>query len=269
MIQKYQKNKTIYIHIALLLLIIANHGCAPSLDSSNWRQRVKAVNNLTDPLMLAKIALESEHASMRTAAIKHEKLTDQKVFAQIALYDDSIYFRKEALKRIIDQSVLAKIALEDQKSYIREEATRKLTDQQALERIALEDQKPSIRKEATQKIINQEVLRKIALEDKNEDVRYAAFTKLINPDYDTEKKYYSQQPCIKVKVQNQSYIDAWFVNWVACNGINQTEILSSRKQITMDAILYTTVKCSLGDSSEPKTKIIYKSDSNEVILVLN
>ncbi len=142
-----------------------------ALCCSEWRARIHAIENpnfrdtealaelalrgdieseaavknpyLTDPSVLAKVALESKRDDARKAAVEKKDLSDQKVLANVALNDESREVRLQAAKRpeICDPELLAKIALEGKDDDVRACALTRVTDPDVLYSIAVSGNK--------------------------------------------------------------------------------------------------------------------------------
>ena len=133
----------------------------PGLDSPNVSHREKAVDQVIDQSVLARIALEDPDEGIRRKAI--EKITDQALLAKIALEEngDKIHtdniedyeqrsqgemtaevLRSDAIARLKDQGLLAKIAVEDEDDYCRGKAIKNITDRSLLLKLVVDKRVP-------------------------------------------------------------------------------------------------------------------------------
>ena len=92
--------------------------------------RRAAVGNLTDPALLARIAVQDQDAFVRKAAVGN--LTDQAFLAKVAVEDNDKDVRRAAVENLTDRPLLVRVADSEKEWYVREVAVRKLTDQAAL-----------------------------------------------------------------------------------------------------------------------------------------
>jgi hypothetical protein len=102
------------------------------------RERIAALELVTDQQLLAALAKADKDARVRRTAV--ERLTDQKLLAEIAktakpLYDP-IGVRRAAVERVADQSLLADIAKNAKDLMVREAAVRRVTEKPLLADIA-------------------------------------------------------------------------------------------------------------------------------------
>jgi hypothetical protein len=174
--------------------------------------RLAAVMRVTDQRQLAEILKRSTDASVRHTAVINPALTDQSVFADVALHDPAPGVRvvaatklddpmltqrvfaeaaqtpadawgrwlwgEIAVSRLTDQALLAKIALTDEMVCIRVAAVSRLEDQSLLTRIATMDSSPWLRMTATRMLSDRELLSQIARKDEDWWVRQAAQDRL-------------------------------------------------------------------------------------------
>jgi hypothetical protein len=186
--------------IAMFALV---EGCKPNVNSPDPKERIRALKNLTDQAVLARMAIEDKDESVRVAAFA--KLTDQAALAKIAIEDKDESARVAAFAKLTDQAVLAKMAIENDDKSVRIAAIAKLTDQAVLFKIAIteywEIRKAAIAKltdqallieviarleghdgegcrAAVARLTDQAVLAKLASEDKISGVRIDAVNKL-------------------------------------------------------------------------------------------
>ena len=107
---------------------------------------INAFNKITNPKAIEDIALgkgvESVTGSkVRTLAI--QQMSDQKVLAKIALNDEHVYFREEAVALLTDQQALYEVALKQRGSVLNDQsdidvrcdAIKRINDKNLLNRI--------------------------------------------------------------------------------------------------------------------------------------
>ena len=129
-------------------------------DASVW-VRQQATWRLTDPDLLAKIALEDRDTTVRTAAIGNENMTDGALLAKLALKDRDPKVRNAAVhnKHLTDSRALAEYALHEPVDTDRLDALNYHTlDDEALKRILRETDDPSLRGDAITSNIRSSVI---------------------------------------------------------------------------------------------------------------
>ncbi|MDR1676696.1 MAG: hypothetical protein LBR86_09550 [Tannerella sp.] len=92
----------------------------PAWKSKNAEKALRAVEKMTDPEKLARIAKEAKRRDTCMAAV--EKLTDQTALVDVAKHAGKWFVREAAVKKVTDQTVLADIAKNDGDSYVRKAA---------------------------------------------------------------------------------------------------------------------------------------------------
>ena len=149
-------------------------GCA-SVNSSDPNARRKAVQQITDPTQIGRLAKESPYPDVRKAAVA--RLTDQTIIANVAIFDSVSNVRRVALDRLSDQAALTRVVLVSDDSAIEESALDRLT-QSSLAKVLATSKAVSIQKAAFEKLSDQVLLLKIVREDERLDIRVAALSKL-------------------------------------------------------------------------------------------
>jgi hypothetical protein len=139
-----------------------------------------AVSKISNPAMLAKVAVLDckEHPRTKEAAVR--KITDQAILARVAA-ESGCHASHAAIERLTDQALLAKYALGDGIDAARA-AVRALTDQAVLARAAGRSRYDEVRAEAAAKLTDPVVLAKVAETDSALEVRSAAFANLREQD---------------------------------------------------------------------------------------
>ncbi|MBU4315813.1 MAG: hypothetical protein KKF30_00910 [Proteobacteria bacterium] len=82
-----------------LLLVFCLSGCAPNVNSSDPKERLRAIKSLEDSSMLADIALNDKSEEVRDAAIL--KVNDLNVLAQIIVLDKSDFIHQATINRFV------------------------------------------------------------------------------------------------------------------------------------------------------------------------
>ena len=106
----------------------------PAWDSGNVKRATRAIDKITDPAKLARIAKTARSESARKTAV--EKITDQSVLADVAKNDEDWHVREDVVKRLTDQYEFADIAKTATDKDIRRKAVDRLTDRDVLTEIA-------------------------------------------------------------------------------------------------------------------------------------
>ena len=175
----------------------------PAWNSKNPEKRMKAVKEITDVAKLQKIAERTQYEDVRRETWKLiaingysnvalqavEKITDQKILAEIAKTDEDNFedrsIRELATEKITDQNILAEIVKTSKCYFVRKKAVEKIkmavkniTDQNILAEIAKTDKNIDVRKAAIDRIYDQNILSKIARTAEYSDVRKAAIERI-------------------------------------------------------------------------------------------
>jgi hypothetical protein len=138
--------------------------------------RTEAINKISDQKILADIFINAKYSDVRIKAIN--KISDQKVLVDIVInakYSDvCIAISKLSNQNLLiiiettnNQKVLGNIVKCTENSNVRHEAFIKISDQDVLGDIAINAKDPDIRLDATNKIIDQKVLGKVVINIKN------------------------------------------------------------------------------------------------------
>ncbi|WP_028315104.1 hypothetical protein [Desulfatibacillum aliphaticivorans] len=189
-----------------------------------------AAQELEDPILVAKVALEAREEYARSRAVR--KLASQPTLETIALKDPSGFVREIAVAKLVDQALLGRIALEDENSSVQKAAVEalaeqellaeiailldasrvpslaveKLTDQALLEKVAVQAVSYQARERAAEKIQNQQLLFRIALEDQSHGVRAAALKNLKDPALLSEARAWTYPQDTK-KITDQALLE--------------------------------------------------------------
>jgi len=151
----YKKNSIFLKSVILLFCLLIIYGCA-SLDSGNYRSRIRAVKKITDQNLLYKIAMENKMPSE---------------------YYQTVWVRNAAVRRLRDLDLLTKVAMKNQYKSVRITAVERLTDQAKLIHIAENNSDWDVRKAAFNKL-NNKSLTTIITEAKDPAVILAAKIRL-------------------------------------------------------------------------------------------
>jgi hypothetical protein len=146
------------------------------MKDKDWRVRQVAVEKITEPRVLAEIALEDTDCRVRLKAV--EKSTDQVVLAKVAVTDADVDVRRAAVRRLTDQGALGRIATEDTNQWVRGDALKNLTDRVALAKIAVTERNWVVRYSVVERLTDRVVLAKITVEDTESSIRQLAAKKL-------------------------------------------------------------------------------------------
>jgi hypothetical protein len=141
-----------------------------------------AVERLSDPALLAKVAARAKNHGLRRAAVRRllDQVTlasDEKAFAKIAA-EHSCYVPQDAVEKLTDQEALARVFMLNQNSYVRDAALKKLTDPASLARVAMEASNVERRLEAVHRLRDSSLLVKVATTTNDWRVGRAAVEKL-------------------------------------------------------------------------------------------
>ena len=138
--------------------------------------RRKALERLTDQILIAAIAQSDTDEWLRKAAV--ERLSDQILLGQIAQSDSVVFqVRLKAVMKLSDQTLLARFAADANKG-VRLAAVEALTDQAVLAKLARTDSDSGVRHDAAKKLTDQAELTAVATSDQDAKVRKAAVERL-------------------------------------------------------------------------------------------
>lgn len=175
-----------------------------ALESNRESIRLHAINRLKDQTVLSTIAFGGWNESLTTAAIEH--LDDQATLRKLAQEDKRMYVRMIAVNKLTDQAVLGKVATTDVSERVRKRAVTKLTDQALLSFIAQNDSSEQVQMESVGHLTDQKELEKIARNDPNANVRLAAATTTGSQGLVVETAL--QAPYIIDRINDQSVLAA-------------------------------------------------------------
>lgn len=133
----------------------------PKWKNSDPDVRLKAVEKLTDPQILAEIVRTEKYYKVRLLAAS--KLDDQPTITEMA-NDHNWQIRQAAIQKMTDQKLLAKIAREDKWEAVQDAAVERLDDQQLLAEIAVVHQHYKVRESASSKMKDKNLIADVALE---------------------------------------------------------------------------------------------------------
>ena len=134
----------------------------PIWMTTHWKNEGKAVgavDKITDPVKLAKIAQTAPMDNVRQWAVG--KLADQSVLLRIAKKDGNSSIRRDAVAKLADPSALADFAKNDNDMWVREAAVRNenLADPSVLAHVAGHDKEDFVRKAAEERMASIEVFK--------------------------------------------------------------------------------------------------------------
>lgn len=164
--------------------------------------RESAIHELSDQVLLLRIALQDPDVSVRRAAadkldaasaleflksfsmetlddinlssLALSKIQDPSLVFQAALDCKEVGMRKMSTDKLTDQSLLSRLALESTDAAVQSKAVNKLTDQKAIETVATGSKVAAVRAAALWKLTNSSVVESIEKNDADENVRNAA-----------------------------------------------------------------------------------------------
>lgn len=147
-------------------------------EHPNWNvySRIAAINKITDDKVLAEIAKEADNNKVRKSAIN--KISDQLILKELANYDKNSYIREESVKMITDQNILIELIKDAEFTNTKETALSKIEDHNVLVDIAKNYKDIQIRRAAIWKITDQNVLISLAKNDTNNYIRRTAVKKI-------------------------------------------------------------------------------------------
>jgi hypothetical protein len=148
---------------------------------SDWRDRLEAVEALTRPRSLERVARNDAVEAVRLAAI--QRLDRQDVLADIARQsprgDEE---RRAAIVRIVDQSLLVDLALHAPSATARLAAVQRITAPGLCLQVATNADDAAARALAVQGVTSQRALADLAKSDKDREVRRAAAARIVEQD---------------------------------------------------------------------------------------
>jgi hypothetical protein len=151
-----------------------------AISSSSQGESREAVERLTDQKLLAQVASDATEEVVRGLAI--EKLNDQDALAHIAVEAKTKWLRERAIEGLTDQSMLASIAIQNDADGVELDDAffKKIKDQKLLGSIATNGHTVQARWGAISKLEDQELIDRIAVQDENWAVRKLALSKTNN-----------------------------------------------------------------------------------------
>jgi len=262
----------------------------PKWQNSNLQKRLKAVAQIEDQDLLAKITKLSDSRPTILAAMK--KITSQEVLASIAQSHEDSWVREQAVSAITDQETLYKIAENRNEEYeVRLSGAKLLADQSLLTKVALENNDQMLQKTiidkleeeaflievvknsksvvargmAAKKIKNQEALKNLLRTVKDDSV-IKQLLPLIN-DKELIKETFTQSESAGIRQHALMLIsDEDFLLNVAKNHSGKTERLTAISRLKDDQSFYSIAK--YGKTEQEKLTSIGKMKSHELLLQL-
>jgi ankyrin repeat protein len=234
----------------------------PRLDSPDRRERVKAVELVTDQTVLAKLALAVEEKDffVRRAAIL--KLTDQTLLTKLALEDENPHIRAIAVLKLTDQTLLAKLAVKEHYE-VRSAAVEVLTDQVLLARIAVDDKDLMVRKAAIKKLTDQTLLTKLALEDKDPRVRAIAVQELTDQALLVKLAMTDEQPLVRATAA-ENLTDQTLLAKLATEDKDEKVRAAAAGRLTDQALL---AKLAVGGENSDIRRVAVENLTDQALLV--
>ncbi|MBP6870362.1 MAG: hypothetical protein KBC43_00010 [Bacteroidales bacterium] len=168
-----------FFHSIILILFLMTVCSCASLDSKNYKSRLRAVKKTDDQGILYKVALGDMNREVKVLALS--RITDQELLGKYTDEMNDPGLQQLAIGMITDQEILFDIALDHKNGEIKSAAFNKISDMKLVNRLAVEANDPKIQLPAIGKTDSQEVLFKAAMDDGRSEVRQAAFDKLTDP----------------------------------------------------------------------------------------
>jgi hypothetical protein len=173
--KRTRSNRRFLLDILLVLLIAS--GCKPQLDSTDYHERLRAVQalELTNQEVLISVAIGDADSYVSCAAVS--KVIGQADIARIAIETKSDRVGVAALEKLTNQTLLTKVALEAIKDGHQEtsrHAVEKITDQETLSKLVLPSVDWRVRVAAAKSLKDAGLLARIATKDECKDVQLAA-----------------------------------------------------------------------------------------------
>lgn len=153
----------------------------PKWKHSQSYTRLKAIANISDTKILAKMATTDSSKSVRKEAV--EKLSDTGILTKIAKNDNSWEVRRAAyLKLGNEQAATAEFLKNSSSTYTQysecQELLEKFTNEELIADIALHSENPAASEAAAKKLSSQGLIASIAQKSENKNVRAVAVKKL-------------------------------------------------------------------------------------------
>jgi hypothetical protein len=127
-----------------------------AINDPDYNVRQKAINNISDEVLLVDIAKNDSNENVRREAIG--RISDEAVLADIVKNESSGYVRGEAIGRISDEAVLADIVKNESSDYVRGKAIEKIHTDSILIEILKESSDESIQEYAAEHIKDKSLL---------------------------------------------------------------------------------------------------------------
>ena len=138
--------------VPVLQRVLQRHAYRTAMDPhADFHDRCRAVETLTDPVMIADVAKNAEDLEINLLAF--DKLTDPAIRDDVVKNARSPAMRRDAkIKTMTDQTELADIANNDPDWGARHMAVQTMTDQAVLADVAKNDLHPEVRAAAKKRL---------------------------------------------------------------------------------------------------------------------
>jgi len=134
-----------------------------------------ALKKISDQSLLHKLALS--HSRMKAL----DMITDALLLADLARAASDKRVRQGAVRRIEDQNLLFEIAKQDPEESVRDEAVARITDDASLAHIAMTDLDQGVRCTAVDRLDAQDLLAELAKRDPDSEIRDRAVRRITDP----------------------------------------------------------------------------------------
>ena len=258
----------------------------PKYQHSDPKVRQEAVKELTDPEILADIALNDTDSHVRFSAVDNPYLTNHIVLGNVIKKEDTYSSTRkkaeEKLEKIIEnsinQDILGDIAKNNPYYRIRDKAVEKITSEDLLTWIAFNDKESDVRRSAINNpnLTKQDVLIQSAKNDTNKYVRFDSLKKISNQDtileiVKNEKDAYLRQQVIS------EWSDKDKLTYFANNDDDiqvRNIALYKLKELNLDKVINSSEQTYNDDLREFEklnitTESIYDLGSYDVLIILD
>jgi hypothetical protein len=240
------------------------------LEDKDWRVRQAAVYKITDQNILYKVVLNDDNYEVGIAAMN--KITDQNILNMVVLEDVNFQLKLLAIKRITDQNVFYKVARDDKNYEVRIAAMNKLTPGLLVQLLTVVNEF-DLKIEIIDMLNDQTELLKIAQNNDIWEVRKAAFKKLNDNSLDVlsrEAKDPALSLSAKIRLGRVSWNEAFSVrnstDGTLNNVIGAAAIVDSPQPTAYDVVLACHNFIQLGDASRIPELIFLLNKFGDVTL---
>jgi hypothetical protein len=149
------------------------------LDDRSCGELLEEIANLSDPSILAEIAMSFHFADARLAAVN--RLSDQSVLRTVASEANQSDAALRALEKMTDLTLIAELAAKSSRPDTKVAAALRLENRESiLQYLALHDENLGVRIKAVAHISDEGVLAKVAIHDEDSDVQEDALKRIVS-----------------------------------------------------------------------------------------